>query len=236
MALACNWLARINLTVAVFNLLPGFPLDGGRVFRAIVWGVTGSATRGMQWAFVAGRGVAHGLILLGIFVVITTGLVLNGLWLAAIGWFLLTAVEASSRDFTVRRALGNVVASDVMQTEIPKVPGSLSILDWIDQHVLTTGQRSCLVTDNARVVGLVTLTDSRKVAREQWARQRLLDVMTPASELRMVAPDTPVMEVLQLMQRYAFNQVPVAVNGEAKGWIDRSHLLQIMQLHIETGR
>ncbi|MFQ5756052.1 MAG: M50 family metallopeptidase [Acidiferrobacterales bacterium] len=235
-AVACSWLAQINLAVALFNLLPGFPLDGGRVFRAIVWGITGDARRGMQWAFVGGKIVAHGLVLLGLFTVITTGFLLNGLWLAAIGWFLLTAVEASARDFTLRQALRGVTASDIMEHDVPKVPAATSISDWIDHQVLTAGERASLVTENDRVVGLVTLTDSRKIGRTQWGSYRVRDVMTPAHDLRVVRPDTPIMEVMRLMHQFSFNQVPVGRDEAIEGWIDRMRLLQIMQLHVETGR
>jgi len=236
MSVAAGWLARINLVVALFNLVPGFPLDGGRVLRAIVWGVTGDNRKGMRWAAAAGKGVAYGLMLLGALLVMQTGLLLNGLWLAAIGWFLLTAVEASTRAFAVNRLLHGITAREVMEQDLPSVPATLTVADWVDNYVLTTGQRGFLVTDDSRMKGLVTLNDARKVTRTDWGNTLLRAVMTPSSEFKACAPETPVADVLRLMQQYGFNQVPVMVNGEIQGWIDRQRLLQIVQLHEETGR
>lgn len=234
--LAFSWLAQINLIVALFNLLPGFPLDGGRVFRAIVWGITGNARLGMHWAVTAGKTVAYSLIVLGMLIALRTGLLLNGIWVAVIGWFLLTAAEASARAYDIGQYLGKVVARDVMQREIPTVPASLSLVDWIDNYVLTTGQRGFLVTDGDNLVGLLTLRDATKFVRVEWAGKTVRDVMTPIQKLHTVLPNTPVTEALTLMQHHGYNQIPVAQDGRIVGWIDRAHLLQIMQLHSEIGR
>lgn len=233
-AVACDWLAHINLMVAAFNMLPGFPLDGGRVFRALVWGISGDARKGMRWAVAGGKTLAYGLMFLGFLVAIQTGYLVNGLWLAAIGWFLLTAAEGSARSFALGRLLGNVTAGEVMQPDVPTVPPELSVAEWIDRHVLEGGRRAHLVRANGRAVGLVTVNDTRQLARERWVETRVADIMTPVDRLRTVSPRTPVLEVLQLMQAHGYNQVPVVVDGEIRGWIDRVRLLELVQLYTEV--
>jgi len=232
---ACDWLVSINLAVAIFNLLPGFPLDGGRVFRAIVWGWTGNAVRGMQWAVASGRLVAFALLGLGLFVMYT-GLILNGLWLAAIGWFLLNAAQASARDFTLNRLLRGVTVGDIMLHEVPMVPGDLQVMDWIDHHVLRKGLRAFLVQEHGEVVGLATLSDVNKIPREEWGTTPLRRIMTPASELHVVSPKAGFIEVLHIMQHHSIQQVPVMERGKIRGWIDQDRLLRTMQLHTQLGR
>ncbi len=231
---ACDWLAHINFMVAGFNMLPGFPLDGGRVFRALVWGVTGDARKGMRWAVAGGKAIAYGLMFLGFLVAIQTGYLVNGLWLAAIGWFLLTAAEGSARGYALGRLLGDLSAGQVMQPDMPTVSPQLSVGEWIDRHVLEGGRRAFLVSENGRALGLVTVQDAARLPRGRWAAARLSEIMTPAGRLRMVAPDTPVLEVLQIMQAHGYNQVPVAVDGEIRGWIDRIRLLELVQLYTEV--
>lgn len=233
---ATSWLASINLAVTLFNLVPGFPLDGGRVFRALVWGITSNAVKGMNWAVMSGRIVAYSLMAFGLFVMLYTGLLLNGLWMLGIGWFLLTAAELSGQAYTLSRIICGVVAREVMQRDVPWVEGSLSITDWIDAHVLTTGRRGFLVRQDQRVIGLVTLSDCKRLPRTHWPTTPVREVMTPFERLHTVRPEASVDTVLRLMQTYSLNQVPVTEGGDIVGWIDRERLLNILRLHGETGR
>lgn len=233
---AFDWLATINLIVASFNLIPGFPLDGGRIFRAIIWWSTGSASRGMQWAVFGGKLVAYGLMFYGMLTVFYTGLLINGLWLIGIGWFLFNAAEASGRSFIIDRLLSDVIVGDIMQTELPEVEVDTTVLDWVDQYVLLSGRRACLVTQNGRIIGLVTLTDVSKLPRQQWSTTLLQEIMIPITQLYTVQADSAVNDVLRYMNQYAINQVPVIEQEQVVGWVDRQHLLKIIQLHSETGR
>jgi len=233
---ALDWLTTINLVVAIFNLIPGFPLDGGRVFRALVWGITGNAAKGMQWAVIGGKVVAYGLIFLGVMTVLQTGMLLNGIWLIGIGWFLLAAAEGSKRAYLLESLARHITARDVMQKEVPTIAPGLTILYWIDEQMLLTGQRACLVTQDGRTLGLITLNDVVNIPREQWASTTVQEVMTPVERLYTVQPASSITDVLQHMQRHGFNQVPVMEHGDIVGWIDRQNLLNILQLHSETGR
>ena len=138
------WLSRINLNLALFNLLPGFPLDGGRVFRALVWKRTGDFVRATQVAGDMGRGVAFLLIFIGLWIGIS-GALLQGLWISFIGWFLLSAAEVHVQQLTLKRALAGLRARDVMTTDCPHVPGHMSLAQLVDDYVLSTGRRCFLV-------------------------------------------------------------------------------------------
>jgi Zn-dependent protease/predicted transcriptional regulator len=231
-----GWLASINMMVAIFNLIPGFPLDGGRVFRALVWGLTGDVTKGIRWAVMSGRIVAYSLMALGLLIAMRTGLVLNGLWMLGIGWFLLIAAEASGRGFTINRILGAITVRAAMQHDVPYVDAALSVATWMDAHVLPTGRRGFLVKDDHSVVGLVTMSDCNKVGRESWSMTSVREVMTPATQLHTVTPDTDLAEVLRNMGYNSFNQVPVVDEGEIIGWIDRERILKILHRRIDTRR
>ena len=233
---ACRWLASINLVLAIFNLLPGFPLDGGRVFRALVWQLSGDAATGMRWAVGAGRMVAYGLVALGFVTMLRTGQILNGIWLMAIGLFLLTAAEASGRAYGLTQLLKGTKARDVMRTDVPIISGDMRITDWLDDHVLRSGDRAYLVEEQNRIVGIVTLSDCRRLPQEQVSRTQLKHVMTPVEELRVVDADSDVEAVLRLMTERSLNQVPVMDSGAVVGWIDRDRLLKIISLHSEAGK
>lgn len=235
-AQATDWLATINFILAIFNLIPGFPLDGGRVFRALVWGITGNAVKGMQWATAGGKIVAYLLMLSGAMIALQTGMVLNGLWLMAIGWFLIAVAESSKQSYFMEHLASNVTVGDVIQREVPTIGVDKTILYWIDERMLLTGQRACLVTEDDQTVGLVTLSDVVKCPREQWPHTPVGRIMTPIERLYMVTPANSALEVLHIMRLHSVNQVPVTDGEKIVGWIDREHILKILQLHVETGR
>ncbi|RMD68491.1 MAG: CBS domain-containing protein, partial [Gammaproteobacteria bacterium] len=188
---------------------------------------------GMFWAVAAGKGLAYGLLFLGVLVVFTTGLLLNGLWLAAIGWFLLTAAEASGRDFVLSRIMKNIRAGDIMRHEVPIVPSHVSIEDWIHDYVLRTGQRAFLVEENGHIIGLITLADANRIPKERWPEVEVYQAMTPLAKLYTVTPDTPLLDVVKVMDEHALNQIPVMVGDRVAGWIDRERLVETLQLHVQ---
>lgn len=236
-AAAFEWLATINLVVALFNLLPGFPLDGGRVFRAIVWGVSRDPHKGMRWAVAAGRAVAYGLMGVGLIIGLNTGAWVDALWLVLIGWFLLTAAESSARQFALEHLSRGGRAADIMDPGVPTVPAHLRIQQWLDDYVLARGQRAFLVWgENDQVLGLVSLADLNKLPRDQWATTGIVEIMTPRNRLHTVPPSASLGQVLAAMERYGVNQLPVAEGGQVMGWIDRDRLLRALKIHAELGR
>jgi Zn-dependent protease len=233
---ALGWLALINLVVAVFNLIPGFPLDGGRVLRALVWKLTGDARKGNETAIASGHLVAYGLFGLALWNILVMGNLIGGLWIMLIAWFLLTMTQAQSRMFALHERLSGIRARDLADPDVPIVAANRYLEEWIQRQVLPTGQRACLVGDADRALGLISLSDARKVPQAQWPETRVADVMTPADKLHHVAPDTQAEEILQLMNAHSLNQVPVMEDGRVSGWIDRQRLLRTIEIHLEVRR
>ena len=160
-----QWLGRINLTLAVFNLIPGFPLDGGRVLRAVIWGFTGSFQRATAAATGAGQSVAYIFIMIGISIGLTGNFV-GGLWIAFIGWFLLNAAQSTAAQAKLKFALAGIKAGDVMTTDYLRIPRGISIAELVENFLLKHGVRCCMVLDGDRFSGLVTLQDIRLI---DWA-------------------------------------------------------------------
>jgi Zn-dependent protease len=231
-----NWLARINFFLATFNLLPGFPLDGGRIFRALVWGVTGSYTRATRFASRGGQLLAYLMIVTGIWQSLTSNFV-GGLWLAFIGWFLLTAAQESYAQVAIRRALKGLHAADIMSQEVPTVPRSISLEDYVHE-MLRTGRRCHLVMDNGQLLGMMTVHALNRVPREEWAGTSVQAVMLPREQIRWVAPEEPVLSLLERMQSEDVNQVPVLAGsppGQVVGIITRESILRVIQTRTEVG-
>lgn len=227
-----SWLGWINLMIALFNLIPGFPLDGGRVFRATLWHMTGSLTKATRIAAGAGQGIGYVLLFLGIL----TGFTVNwfsGLWLAFIGWFLMNAAQESVVQVSVRSALSGLTAEDVMSRDCPIVSRQMSLAELVRDHVLRTGQRCFTVTDGNRLEGLVTLHHIKAVPQERWAQVSVGETMMPLSQVRVVAPDKPLLEVFQLLEGQDVNQVPVAAGDRLMGMITRDHLLRVLAAKME---
>jgi CBS domain-containing protein len=226
------WLGYINVVLAVFNMIPGFPLDGGRVLRAIIWWVTGNANRSTRAAARVGEFVAFGLIALGVFSFFA-GEGLGGLWLAFIGWFLLEAARASVAQVEIVEGLRGVRVGDVMTRECLTVDGHSSLQTLVHDHLLRTGQRCFMVQENGHIVGLVTPHEVKKVERERWPATPLEAVMRPLDQLRTVTPTTPVAEALEAMGREDVNQLPVVTDGRLEGIISRAHIMQLLQSRAE---
>ncbi len=233
---ALTWLAFINLVVAVFNLIPGFPLDGGRVFRALVWKFTGDARRGMEAAMMGGRIVAYGLFAVAILNVLVLGNWVGGLWITLIAWFLLNMAEGQGRAFDMRERLSAVRAGDLAEPDIPCVPAERRLDQWVYHQVLPSGRRACLVGDTDRPLGLISLSDARAVPQDRWPDTPVSEVMTPLRDLVSVTPRMGANDVLRLMTERNLNQVPVMEHGRVSGWIDRHRLMRTLELHMEVGR
>jgi Zn-dependent protease/CBS domain-containing protein len=227
-----GWLSSINLMLAAFNLVPGFPLDGGRIFRAVLWHMTGSLTKATRIAAGTGQGVGYAIIFLGIWTGFSVNW-FNGLWLAFIGWFLMNAAQESVVQVSIRSALSGLRAEDVMSRDCPAVPGRISLAELVRDHVLRTGQRCFTVTDGNRLEGLVTLHQIKAVPQERWPQVSAGEVMTPVSQVRVVAPDKLLIEVLRILEGQDVNQVPVVAGDRLVGMITRDHLLRVLAAKME---
>jgi Zn-dependent protease len=226
------WLGAINVGLGVFNMLPGYPLDGGRVLRSIVWGFTHNMERATKIAARVGQGVAIIFIFGGIYAFFK-GAGFNGLWIAFIGWFLLQAAGANYMEVELKHALEGLTASDLMSRESIVVPGPTSVQDFVDHHLLRTGRRCFMVSVQGRLGGLVTAHEVKSLDRELWPSTPVQQIMRPIQQVRVVAPDTPVMNVLEMMAQADLNQVPVVSNQEVVGILSRGDILQALRSRVE---
>ena len=226
------WLGYINLGLGIFNLIPGYPLDGGRVLRAILWWKTGNADQSTRLAARIGEAVGFVFIALGVTQVFG-GAGLNGLWIAFMGWFLIQAAAQSCREVeTVPFLTGRHVA-DLMSSECPIVDGHLDIQRFVDEEMLRSGKRCFLVEENGAFVGLITPNEIKHVPRNEWPSTPLSSVMLPVARLRTVTPETSLKDALELMATNDLNQLPVMANGRPRGMVSRSQVLQLFQTRAE---
>jgi len=226
------WLGYINVGLGIFNMIPGFPLDGGRVFRAIVWAITKNADRSTRIAARLGQVVAFLFILAGSWRVLR-GAGFDGLWTAFIGWFLMEAATSSYSQVDVAAAFRGMRVSDVMSRDCAIVNRSMSLQEFVDTYVLKTGQRCFAVEDHGRFVGLITLRDVGAVPREHWESTTVREAMRPIEKLHVITPDTQVLDALKLMAGNEINQLSLVANGTLQGILSRSHLMQLLRARSE---
>jgi Zn-dependent protease/predicted transcriptional regulator len=226
------WLGYINIMLAIFNMIPGFPLDGGRVLRAIVWWINGDANRATKIAAMVGQLVAFAFIVLGIWRFFA-GAGVGGLWLAFIGWFLLVASRESYAQVAVTEGLGGVRVAEVMSREYPTVDGHSNLQTFVEENLVHTGRRCFVVTLIGRAEGIITPNEVSKIERARWPYTTVADVMRSLDQVRTVAPDSPVTKALEMMGSEDLNQLPVMEGDEIKGFISRGHILQMLQTRAE---
>jgi Zn-dependent protease/predicted transcriptional regulator len=226
------WLGYINLGLAAFNMIPGYPLDGGRVLRALVWWITHSVERATRWASYVGQAVAFIFILIGLWEFFKGG-GFQGLWIAFIGWFLLDAARSSTVQMELVSALRGRRVADLMERDCTTVESHLSLHDFVEQYLLRTGRRCFIVVQNGYLVGLITPADVRAVERDRWTQTSVQSAMRPLRDLRTVSPDTPAMDALELMTRDDINQLPVVSGGHLQGIFSRSQVLNFLRASSE---
>lgn len=231
------WLGQVNTVLALFNLVPGFPLDGGRVLRAITWGITGNLRRATRIASSAGQGFAWLLIALGIAMVLGlrvpvfgTGLV-NGLWLCFIGWFLNNAALMSYRQLLTREALDDVPVSRLMNTRFEVVTPDMTVQQLVEDYLLHSQQRAFPVVEGERLVGLVCQRDVDRLEAAYRPVTPVRSIMTPTHELSMVAPHADAFDVLGMLAEREVNQLPVVEAGRVLGLIRREDVLKWLALN-----
>lgn len=234
------WLAWVNFGLATFNLVPGFPLDGGRIFRALVWGLTHSYERATRLAARSGRLIAYAMIVFGSWHALSGDLI-GGLWIAFIGWFLLTAAQEGVAQVAVRAALAGLRASDVMSQEIPTIGREISLEEY-GKQVLRTGRRCHLVISNGRLLGMMNVHALNSVPHKEWPVTSVQAAMVPRDKLLWAAPDQPLLPLLERMLAADVNQVPVVagnvddVSGDrVVGMVTRDSILRVIQTHVEVG-
>jgi len=246
------YLYQSNKILAIFNLLPGFPLDGGRIFRAVVWGLTKDFMRATQAAGASGRLIAFTMIVAGVGMVFNkewfSGVLaplgiaadsLSGVWLGLIGWYLLNAAQASVAQVTIRGALAGLRASDVMSQEVPTIPANMSLEEYSNE-VLRTGRRVHIVTMGDRLVGLMNVAALNQIPRDEWNMNSVQAVMVPRDKIIWAAPEEPLQRLLERLMSADVNQMPVVSHGtdgsaHIVGIVSRDAILRVIQTRSELG-
>ncbi len=231
------WLGSTNILLGIFNLIPGFPLDGGRVLRSILWAITGNLRRATRWASIVGQIIAWLLILAGISIVFGAEIPLlgagfiNGLWIAFIGWFLDSAAIQSYQQLVVNDILHDVPVERIMRSNPPTVSSTISTADLVHNHVMGTDDYAFPVVDDGTLVGIVTLEDIRSVPRDRWESMRVRDIMTPTSDLIVATPEEDAADALNKLAGKDIRQLPVVRNGHLAGVLRSRDIMRWLQLH-----
>jgi Zn-dependent protease len=238
------WLGPINIMVGVFNLLPGFPLDGGRVARALLWAVTGDLRAATRAASLLGQGLGWLFVIAGVAMVfgarlpiLGTGLV-GGLWLAFIGWFLNTAAATSYRQVVVRGLLEDVPIERLMRSGLPpSLPATTLVSHFVDEHLMRGDSELYIVADDAgQPVGVIHPQDVRKVPRQAWDTTPIGRVAAPLNLLPSLSPRDDAYDALQLLGRHGTDELLVADQGRLFGIVRRSDLARWMELFVKDTR
>jgi Zn-dependent protease/predicted transcriptional regulator len=225
------WLGYINFSLAIFNLIPGFPLDGGRILRGIIWWITGDGIRATRIATRVGQVIAFAFIILGV-VRFFMGAGFAGLWVAFIGWFLLEAAGASRAQVEINERLKGVNAGDVVERDCLVVDGHDNLQNFVNNYLLRTGTQCFLVRDGHGIEGIITPYEVIETDRTRWAQTTVEQAMKPLDRLPAVNPETPISEALEIMDRENANELPVAKNGRIEGFLTRGGVMRLLQTRL----
>lgn len=228
------YLARINLMLALFNLIPGFPLDGGRVLRAIIWQFSGSFQKATRTAAFTGQLVAFGFIGYGIFTIFS-GNFMNGLWLAFIGWFLQNAAASTYAQTNMQTMLRDIRVNQVMSQDCARVPSLTPLSTLVEERVLTGGERCFFVADNGKLQGMLTLRDIAAIPKPRWGFTTSQQAMVPFDRLVRVTPQTELLAALTIMDHNNVAQVPVVQGEELVGMLSREQVVHYLRTRAELG-
>jgi Zn-dependent protease/CBS domain-containing protein len=230
-----HYLTIVNLMLALFNILPGFPLDGGRVLRAILWGATRSMVRGTTIASVVGQVVAFLFIGAGIYYIFVEGDIVSGIWIGFVGWFLNSAAESTRRQVEVQERFRGVAVGSVMTPDPPVVSPALPVRALVDEYILRRGLRAFPVAQDGQIVGLVTLSDVKHMPESEWSTNSVGAIMT-RPPLRAIGPDAPVTRALERLVEDDVNQLLVVdKDGSLLGILARGDVMRFLQMRGELG-
>jgi Zn-dependent protease/CBS domain-containing protein len=229
-----KYLAYINVALGLFNLVPGFPLDGGGVFRAIVWGVTHNMRRATLIAANVGRFIAYLFIFFGVWQMFG-GNFINGMWIAFIGWFLESAAVAQVKQQTLERVLAGHKVSEAMRRDYAAVSSDTTLEHLVNDHILGAGRRSLVVKRGDRAVGLLTLHHIKEIPRSNWPSMTAAQAMVSAEQMKWVRPDAELWTALEEMDRDGVNQLPVMADGQIQGMLSREDVITYLRTLQELG-
>jgi len=231
-----RYLAWINVLLALFNLLPAFPLDGGRILRSILWG----ARQNLQWAtrVSAAIGSGFGVILIcwGVLQVVWQNNLIGGLWIFLIGLFLRNAARMSYQQLLVRRALEGERISRFMTRDPITVPPAITVAKLVEDYVLKYHFKMFPVLDDGRLVGCVTSRDIKEIPKEEWGRETVGQIAVRCPPEAIIGPQTDAVKALAIMNQTGLSRLLVAEDGRLVGILTLKDLLAFLSLKVEMGQ
>ncbi len=233
------WLGSINIFLGIFNLIPGFPLDGGRVLRSIFWAITKNLRKATRWASFVGQAVAWAMIISGIAMVFGVQIpffgqgLANGLWMILIGWFLNNASTRGYQQLVVRDILEDVPVRRMTKRNPLTVPPNITVDELVENYIMQSDDHAFPVVENDQLVGIVCLDDVRPIPGVDRSSKRVSDIMTPRSELITIAPDDGASEALTEISKRSIRQLVVMDADEMVGLVRRRDIVRFLQLQSE---
>ncbi|MHB1000301.1 MAG: site-2 protease family protein [Armatimonadota bacterium] len=229
-----RYLALINLSLGIFNLIPGFPLDGGRVFRAILWGSLNNLERATRIASGVGQGFGYMFIAGGFWIMLSGGL-LNGLWLVFIGWFLNNAAQQSYQQVALRRALSGVNVHRVMTTDYPHIDPNTTLDQFVHDYLLQYDYSAFPVTEGENFLGIITVNEIRDIPREQWHDTTVGQIARPPEEERVIDENDDAFEALMHMAEGNTPRLLVIHDGKLKGMVVQESIINLVRTKMQLG-
>jgi Zn-dependent protease/CBS domain-containing protein len=230
----------VNIVLGVFNIVPGFPLDGGRVFRSIIWGATkslhtatviaGNVGRAFGWAFIL-LGIAN---IFGVSLWIFQGGLIGGIWLIFIGWFLTNAADGAIREQSLQEHLAGVRVKDVMNRNPECVSPATSVETVVHGSFIQRGLKALPVCTDSGLMGIVTIADVKRIPQEQWVNTPVQEIMT-RSPLESVNENDDLNGALRILASNGLNQIPVMADGHLVGLLSRADVIRYLQARQELG-
>ncbi len=234
LASALIWLALINIILAVFNMLPGFPLDGGRVFRAIIWGITGNLIRATQIASITGQTFGIAFIVFGIATLIFPQFRMfaaNGIWWALIGWLLFTYARRGYQQVILRETLRQVPVENVMNPTVESVPANISVEHLVTEFFLRESPSTLPVEENGRLLGTVSVDDVRAVPRAEWSNKLVSEIAHPVAEDKVLHPENDAWDAANLLSQNNSDGLLVTEDNHVEGVVTRGAIMRWLQTH-----
>jgi Zn-dependent protease len=231
---ASMYLAFINLVLGAFNLLPGFPLDGGRVLRSLAWARGGNLVKTTRLASDAGKAMAF-LLMAGGAVAFLLGGLITGIWFLVIGWFLLSQADIGYKQVLAQDVLRGISVGSALTRDFHPVPPELSLNEFLSDYVLTYHQRSYPVMSNGQLVALVSLSDLKGFPRAEWHEHSVSEVMTPRDRLHVVRPRDDLATAAEEMASADVQQLPVMEDGRLLGFVTRADIIRLIRLRHDLG-
>jgi len=235
------WLGSVNVILGIFNLIPGFPLDGGRVLRSILWAITDDLRRATRWASWIGQGFGWLMISAGVAMVFGVTLpffgsgLINGLWIGFIGWYLNNASSQSYRKVVIQDILEGVSVKQMMRTDPPTVSPSDTVDSLVHDHIMGTDDQGFPVVEEGEVKGIVTLDDVRSLRRDAWQSTTVSEIMTPYDQCTVLEPDSDASDAMMQLAKCDVRQLPVLDQEQLSGLLRRQDLIRWIQVHSERG-